>query len=69
MNAEFKPGDVVWFEFENTPQQAIITDILVDAGGWCYEYKFPWYGWMCHSGGKNVFATKEECEKAIAQMK
>ena len=69
MNTEFKPGDVVWIENENKPQQATITGILVDAGGWCYEYKFPWFGWMCYSGGKNVFATKEECEKAIAQMK
>lgn len=34
MNTEFKPGDVVWIERENKPQQAINTDILVDAGGW-----------------------------------
>lgn len=73
MNAEFKPGDVIWFERENKPQLAIITDILVDAGGWCYLYKFrcetPFGPAMCHSGGKNVFATKSECEKVIAKMK
>lgn len=73
MEAEFKPGDVIWFEYENKPQKAIIDEILVDAGGWCYIYKFPCetpFGSMvCYTGGKNAFATKSECEKAIAQIK
>lgn len=70
MNEEikFKQGDKVWIyhQFPNKIIQVTIDNILVDKGGWCYEYSYdskliyPFLNGKTYSGGKEVFATKEE---------
>jgi len=65
---KFKPGDCVWIykEISNKIIQVTIDNILVDKGGWCYEYsydnheEYPCFNGKTYSGGKEVFATKEE---------
>ena len=57
IETKFNIGDNVFVYDRNEIKEAKILDILIDNGGWCYEYVI---GRGCYSGGKEVFATKEE---------